>query len=59
MMTLLYKKTEEKTNTVALQAIQKELNLEALIRKEEADREKLEETEMVTQIEEEKRKAIV
>lgn len=45
------------TNQVALQAIQKELNLEAMIRKEEAEREQMEEKLMISQIEEEKKKS--
>jgi hypothetical protein len=50
-------KKEEKTNQITLQAIQKELNIEALVKKEEADREKLEETLMIQTIEEEKKKS--
>ena len=45
------------TNKVALQAIQKELNLEAMIRREEAEREQKEEIDMVHKIEEEKKKS--
>jgi hypothetical protein len=45
------------TNQVALQAIQKELNLEAMIRREEADRERREESLMILKIEEEKKKS--
>ena len=45
------------TNKVALQAIQKELNLEALVRQEEMEREKKEETVMMEKIEEEKKKS--
>ncbi len=47
----------EVTNNVALQAIQKEINLEELIRKEEAEREAREEKEILITIEEEKKKS--
>jgi len=51
------KSTIKKTNKVALQAIQKELNLEELIKQEEIEREKREEQMMLKKIEEEKRKS--
>jgi hypothetical protein len=44
------------TNQVALQAIQKELNLEQMIKDEEAQREAREEQDMLKKIEEEKKK---
>jgi hypothetical protein len=44
------------TNQVALQAIQKELNLEAMIKQEESEREQKEELDMLKKIEEEKKK---
>lgn len=44
------------TNQVALQAIQKELNLEQMIKDEEAQREAREEQDMLIKIEEEKKK---
>ncbi len=49
----------KKTNKVALQAIQKELNLEELIKQEEADRERREEQMMLKKIEEEKKKSVI
>ncbi len=52
------KSTIKKTNKVALQAIQKELNLEELIKQEEIEREKREEQMMLKKIEEEKRKSV-
>jgi hypothetical protein len=45
------------TNQVALQAIQKELNLEAMIRREEVERERREESLMIEKIEAEKKKS--
>lgn len=48
----------KKTNKVALQAIQKELNLEELIKQEEAERERREEQQMIKKIEEEKKKSV-
>jgi len=49
----------KKTNQVALQAIQKEINLEEMIKLEEQDREKREEDEMLKRIEEEKKKSVI
>jgi hypothetical protein len=49
----------KKTNKVALQAIQKEINLEEMIKLEEADREKGEEEEMLKKITEEKKKSVI
>jgi hypothetical protein len=48
----------KKTNKVALQAIQKELNMEELIKQEEAERERREEQMMIQKIEEEKKKSV-
>ena len=49
----------KKTNKVALQAIQKEINLEDMIKLEEEEREKKEEGEMLKKIEEEKKKSVI
>lgn len=46
------------TSKVALQAIQKEVNLEELIKKEELEREKKEEEFMMKKIDEEKKKSV-
>ncbi len=49
----------KQTNKVALQAIQKEINLEEMIKLEEEEREKKEEGEMLKKIEEEKKKSVI
>lgn len=49
----------KQTNKVALQAIQKEINLEEMIKLEEEEREKKEEAEMLKKIEEEKKKSVI
>lgn len=49
----------KKTNKVALQAIQKEINLEEMIKLEEEEREKKEEGEMLKKIEDEKKKSVI
>merc|ERR1712195_294403 len=46
----------QKTNSVALQAIQKEINIEEMIKNEEVERERKEEIEFNTRIEGEKEK---
>merc|ERR1712032_1439012 len=46
----------QKTNSVALQAIQKEINVEEMIKNEEVDRERKEEIEVNQRIEQEKEK---
>lgn len=46
------------TNKVALQAIQKEVNLEELIKQEESEREKKEEQLMLKKIDDEKKKSV-
>lgn len=48
----------KQTNKVALQAIQKEINLEEMIKLEEQDREKREEEQMLKRIEDEKKKSV-
>lgn len=48
----------KKTNSVALQAIQKEINLEDMIKNEEADRERKEEQEMTKKIAAEEEKQV-
>jgi hypothetical protein len=49
--------TIKDTNDIALQAIQKELNLEEMIRKEEEEREKREEAVLIQKIDEEKNRS--
>jgi len=49
----------KQTNKVALQAIQKEINLEEMIKLEEEEREKKEESEMLIKIEDEKKKSVI
>ena len=48
----------QKTNTVALQAIQKEINIEEMIKNEEVERERKEEVEINQRIEGEKEKQV-
>lgn len=50
--------TVQKTNDVALQAIKKELNLEAMIKQEEAQREQQEEANILKRIEDEQKKSV-
>lgn len=51
------KVTYKKTNEIALKAIQKELDLEAMIKEEEFQREQEEQTELVQKVEEERKKS--
>jgi len=48
----------QKTNSVALQAIQKEINVEEMIKNEEAERERKEEEEINKKIENEQEKQV-
>jgi len=48
----------KQTNKIALQAIQKEINLEEMIKVEEQDREKKEESDIMMAIESEKKKSV-
>lgn len=49
----------KQTNKIALQAMQKEINLEEMIKLEEQDREKKEEQQMLKSIEDEKKKSVL